>query len=59
MVTPARPATSSPTNYAVFECILCHEHNQSEMDDEHRDVSGYRYESVACYQCHPDGRADD
>ncbi len=29
------------------------------MNDEHREVSGYRWESQACYQCHPDGRADD
>ena len=47
------------SNYSVFECTVCHEHNQSEMNSEHRDVSGYRWESSACYQCHPDGRADD
>jgi len=46
-------------NYAVFECILCHEHSRAETDPEHDDVSGYRYESSGCYQCHPDGRADD
>lgn len=42
-------------NFAVFECIFCHEHRQSEMDDEHDDVSGYRWESRACLDCHPDG----
>ena len=46
-------------NFQVFECILCHEHNQSSMNSEHREVNGYRWESRYCYQCHPDGRADD
>jgi predicted CXXCH cytochrome family protein len=44
------------SNYRVFECILCHEHsNQTEVDSKHRNVSGYRYASTACYQCHPRG----
>ncbi|QQR75467.1 MAG: hypothetical protein IPJ17_07810 [Holophagales bacterium] len=46
-------------NFQVFECILCHEHNQSSMNSEHREVNGYRWESRYCYQCHPDGRAGD
>ena len=48
-----------PTSYSVFSCINCHEHRQSEMDSKHHDVAGYSYSSQACYQCHPDGRADD
>jgi hypothetical protein len=28
------------------------------MDDEHDDVSGYSYNSQACYTCHPTGRED-
>ena len=43
-------------NFQVFECIECHEHRRSEMDDEHDDVGGYVWESQACYSCHPDGR---
>jgi hypothetical protein len=43
------------TNFAVFECIFCHEHRQSKMDDEHDGVSGYVYQSTACYNCHPNG----
>ena len=43
-------------NFAVFECIFCHAHRQSKMDDEHDGVTGYVYESGACYACHPDGR---
>ncbi|NIT59562.1 MAG: hypothetical protein GWN00_26085, partial [Aliifodinibius sp.] len=44
-----------PNNYTVFECIFCHEHNQQDMDEEHRGVSGYVYLSSACYNCHPNG----
>jgi len=40
-------------NYAVFSCINCHEHNKNDMDDEHQDENGYRYESNACLDCHP------
>ncbi len=47
----------APANYAVFECILCHEHsNRSEVDNKHRGEPGYAYNSAACYRCHPDGR---
>lgn len=42
-------------NFSVFSCLVCHEHRQSEMDDEHEDVGGYVYESTACLGCHPDG----
>ena len=41
------------TNYKVFECILCHDHNQTQMDAEHRNKSGYQYNSQSCYKCHP------
>ncbi len=50
---------TNAANYSIFSCIDCHEHNQTEMDDEHNDVNGYIYESNACYECHPDGQADD
>ncbi len=43
------------SNYKKFECINCHEHEKSKMDDEHKDVSNYQYVSTACYQCHPKG----
>jgi len=44
------------SNYKTFECINCHEHRQSKMDDEHDEVSGYQYLSVKCYECHPKGK---
>jgi len=42
-------------DWSIFSCITCHEHSRSEMDDEHREVQGYVYDSQACYDCHPDG----
>ena len=33
-------------------------HPRGEMNDEHDDVRGYRYESNACLSCHPTGRED-
>ncbi len=45
-------------NYAQFECINCHEHNRSSVDKEHSDVSGYVYQSLSCYRCHPAGKGD-
>ena len=46
---------TQPENYSVFTCTDCHEHNKSEMDDEHDDVNGYAYSSPACFACHPLG----
>ena len=43
-------------DYSLFSCIDCHEHsNQNEVDNDHSEVSGYTYESNACYSCHPTG----
>ncbi len=44
-----------PSNFAVFECILCHEHNRTDTDEDHTKVSNYQYLSTACYSCHPRG----
>jgi len=46
----------APGNFMSFSCIHCHDHRQSEMDDEHDDVQGYVWQSSACYQCHPNGQ---
>jgi len=46
----------SAGNYKAFECILCHEHSDKlKMDNKHKDVKGYTYNSQACYKCHPRG----
>lgn len=47
---------TNQNNFRVFSCLNCHEHNREEMEDEHDDVGGYRYESTACLSCHRDGR---
>jgi hypothetical protein len=44
-----------PSDYAAFTCLSCHEHNQTDMDDEHSGVSGYSYDSASCFSCHPSG----
>jgi len=48
---------TTSTNYTVFTCLTCHEHNQTSMDDKHQGRTGYRYDSQACYSCHPRGRS--
>jgi hypothetical protein len=48
---------TNSSNYNVFSCILCHEHNnKNEVDNDHNGVSGYSYNSAACYSCHPKGK---
>ncbi|MBK7875345.1 MAG: hypothetical protein IPJ77_06285 [Planctomycetes bacterium] len=49
----------NPRNYGQFTCVSCHAHSQSEMAGEHDDVTGYSWNSNACYSCHPNGDADD
>jgi hypothetical protein len=44
---------TNPAAYASYTCISCHEHNQTDMDSEHRGQSGYSYNSTACFTCHP------
>jgi hypothetical protein len=41
-------------NYKVFTCLTCH--SRSSTDPDHSGVSGYSYNSQACYSCHPQGR---
>jgi hypothetical protein len=45
----------TPGNYATFECILCHEHNQADMADRHSGRPDYQWNSLACLGCHPRG----
>jgi hypothetical protein len=49
----------NPNNYSDFSCLNCHEHNQSKMVDTHDEERGFSYDSQACYNCHPRGRAED
>jgi hypothetical protein len=57
----ALPCTAchlAPPDYKAFECIDCHEHAKPQTDAEHREESGYQYNSAACYRCHPRGNGD-
>ncbi len=42
---------TNASDYSVFTCTTCHTKN--ETDGEHDEVSGYVYESNACFTCHP------
>ncbi|MFI5309896.1 MAG: hypothetical protein ACHQQ3_01575 [Gemmatimonadales bacterium] len=46
---------TSPANYAVFTCTSCH--TAAATTPHHSGVKGYTYSSIACYSCHPKGRA--
>ena len=46
---------TNPGNISIFTCIDCHEHNKTDTDDQHQGVSGYIYNSNACFECHPTG----
>lgn len=49
---------TNTSNYAVFTCIDCHEHNKADMDKEHDEEKKYSYNSAACFDCHPRGDAE-
>jgi hypothetical protein len=47
---------TNASNYQLFSCIDCHAHNnQTQVDNQHQGVTGYSYNSIACYNCHPTG----
>jgi hypothetical protein len=46
-----------PNDYRSFTCVTCHEHRQSSVDAEHREVRNYVYSSDACYSCHRNGKS--
>jgi hypothetical protein len=50
---------TEPTNFAVFSCITCHEHNETSMNEKHHEVNNYVYNSVNCLACHPRGVNND
>lgn len=49
---------TTANDFSAFTCFNCHEHDRARMDEEHREESGYVYDSNACYSCHPSGRSD-
>lgn len=53
--TTCNDCHTNPSNYAVFTCFTCHVHDKIKMDDTHRGVPSYVYNSANCYACHPLG----
>ncbi|MDL1948751.1 hypothetical protein FBQ97_02920, partial [Acidobacteria bacterium ACD] len=53
---PCTACHTTPSSYKLFTCLTCHD--RSRTDEKHRGVSGYRYDSLACYACHPTGKGD-
>ena len=45
---------TTTNNFKVFACTACHD--RTKTDSKHRSVNGYRYDSAACYACHPNGK---
>src|SRR5579859_3136612 len=46
---------TSSNDYSVFQCTGCHGGNNAN-NFQHDNVSGYVYNSINCYQCHPSGQ---
>jgi hypothetical protein len=44
---------ANPSNYSLFQCTNCHA--KTNTDNNHRNVGGYVYNSVNCYNCHRNG----
>jgi nitrate/TMAO reductase-like tetraheme cytochrome c subunit len=50
---------TNPQNYMDFTCFNCHPHDdQAKTDGDHRGMTGYAYDSQACYSCHHTGNGD-
>jgi decaheme cytochrome c component MtrC/MtrF-like protein len=46
---------TNSNDYSVFQCTGCHGGNNPN-NFQHENVSGYVYNSINCYQCHPSGQ---
>jgi hypothetical protein len=44
----------SPGDFSQFTCAQCHD--QTRMDDKHREIPGYGPTPADCLRCHPTGR---
>ncbi len=47
---------NNPSSYAAFTCLTCHD--KTTTDSHHTGVTGYVYDSNACYSCHPRGSSN-
>jgi hypothetical protein len=48
---------TNSSDYKIFACTNCHQHDKATVDSHHRSVRNYVYNSANCYSCHPNGRA--
>jgi hypothetical protein len=48
---------NNTANRAEFNCLSCHEHDQTPMDQVHQGFPGYAWQSANCLTCHPTGLA--
>jgi hypothetical protein len=53
---PCASCHPSASSFAIFTCTTCHDRGST--DSHHTGVAGYRYDSAACYACHPRGTHD-
>ena len=53
--TTCNDCHTTSSNYTLFSCTNCHAHDRTTMDAKHRGRTGYVYESLSCYGCHPNG----
>jgi nitrate/TMAO reductase-like tetraheme cytochrome c subunit len=53
--TTCNDCHTTPTNYNVFACTVCHAHDKTTMDNKHKNNKNYVYNSTNCYSCHPRG----
>ncbi|MBK6476797.1 MAG: hypothetical protein IPF93_00565 [Saprospiraceae bacterium] len=44
---------TSASNFSVFSCTNCHEHNsKTKVDNDHKGVKNYIYSPTSCFDCH-------
>jgi len=54
--TALRADRAWATDFAAFDCLGCHAHaDQAATTASHAGVTGFAYQSSACFGCHPDG----
>ena len=45
----------SADTFADYTCISCHDHSEDLADTRHVYITGFVYQSSACFSCHPTG----
>jgi hypothetical protein len=48
-------AACHTTSSGAFSCVDCHAHDPASTDPTHNGMTGYAYDSQACFGCHPTG----